>query len=292
MSRRTLLVLSLAATLAPAQIKHTSTPIGDTLTKALARSSLTTPGSAPFHLRLVIAEPENPQSPYTGTVELWWVSPQQWRREITGPENLHQLIIMNNGAKTEQDTGDYFPLWLDSFVVAVLDPVSNVSVWSASGIIDRITLPDDRASNGCTRSKFQIGSGTRATDAFTVLCFDSEGRISSFVTPRYAMEFHDFRPFGHQQFARQYVDYPEPGTKLVGTVTVLEDFKEGREPFTPLGRNDHRFLNTPSVRPRWKCSPLTTRPSSGHPSTPATFVGNSLYTCLLTPPDRFERFGH
>lgn len=247
MARPVLLALFLFATsflcpAANAQIKHTSVPLADTLTKALAKSSLTTPGSSPFHLRLSIAEPENPQSPYTGTVELWWASPQQWRREITGPENLRQLIVLTNGTKTEQDTGDYLPLWLNSFVTAVTDPVPNAIAWSAAGItLDQITLPDGRKSDACARAKSQIGSGERATDAFSNVCFDGEGRLKFVGSPRYGMEFHDPRSFDKKQIPRQLVVDPEPGTKLVGTVTLLENLKDPGQLFMPLDRDDNRL---------------------------------------------------
>lgn len=247
MARPVLLALSvfatsLACSAANAQIKHTTTPLADTLTKALAKSSLITPGSAPFHLRLTVAEPENPQSPYTGTVELWWQSPQQWRREVTGPESLHQLIVFTNGAKTEQDTGDYFPLWLSNFVTAITDPVPNASAWTASGAnLDQSTLSDGRKSDACARAKSQIGSGDRATDAFSAICFDGDGRLKLVVSPRYGMNFEDPRSFQKKQVPRQLVVHPEPGTKLVGTVTILESLNDPGQLFAPLDRDENQL---------------------------------------------------
>jgi hypothetical protein len=54
--------------------------MGDALNKALAKGSLTGAGAKPFHIRVNVSEPENPDSPYQGTIEEWWFSPDQWRR--------------------------------------------------------------------------------------------------------------------------------------------------------------------------------------------------------------------
>ena len=94
------------------QAKHTSVPIGDALSIALEKSSLTGEGAQPFHIHISISEPQNPQSPYQGTIEEWWVSPNQWRREVTDTSGLRQTIVVMDGKKTEHDEGDYFPLWL------------------------------------------------------------------------------------------------------------------------------------------------------------------------------------
>jgi hypothetical protein len=237
-------LLASAFSSAHSQIKRTSIPMGDALSKALDKSSLTT-GAHSFHIRIVINEPQNPESPYQGTIEEWWLSPQQWRREVTAKGGMKQSIVVANGAKTENDEGDYFPLWLRSFVTAAFDPVPNATAWMASGIqIEQITMPDGRKSNPCARTQAKIGSGDRATDSFSNVCFDAEGRLEFYGSPRYSMEFHDYRSFGKKQVARQLIDGPEPGTKLVGTVTTLEDelkVPSSTDLFTPLARNDNKF---------------------------------------------------
>ena len=100
--RRTVLIASAllgSPLLLQSQIKHTSVPLGDTLTKALALSSLVGNGSEPFHLKLTISEPENAQSPYQGTIAEWWSSEGQWRREITGPEGLKPRELGARGVR-------------------------------------------------------------------------------------------------------------------------------------------------------------------------------------------------
>ncbi len=234
---------------ASGQIKRTVVPMKDVLSKALGQMLLTNPGAHPFHLKIVVSEPENPQSPYQGTIEEWWVSPDQWRREVTATDGLHQTIVFVDGKKTEQDEGAYFPLWLRRFVLAAFNPVPNVEAWSASGMqIEQVTLPNGDKTDACARTQSKIGSGDNATDSFSSLCFDGDGRLKFFGNPRYTMEFHDYRDFAKKKYPRQYIDHPEPGTELVGAVTTLEDEAKANNPtdlFLPLNRDDNLFESVP-----------------------------------------------
>src|SRR5579871_4874680 len=54
------------------QVQRKEVPLGDVLRKALEHASLTGGGARPFHVRVVVSEPENAQSPYQGTIEEWW----------------------------------------------------------------------------------------------------------------------------------------------------------------------------------------------------------------------------
>jgi hypothetical protein len=220
--------------------------MGDALANALAKSSLTGPGATPFHIRVVVSEPANPNSPYQGTIEEWWLSPHQWRREVTGKDGMRQTIIVNDSKKTESDVGDYFPLWLRDFVTAVFNPVPNAKAWEASGAsIEQITMPNGAKSGACARAQFKIGSGDAATDAFANVCFDGEDRLESILGPRYSMEFHDYRGFNKKQVPHSWVDDPEPGTRLVGEVVELQggpDVQDSQRLFTPLSTDDNKFV--------------------------------------------------
>ncbi|GGA69909.1 hypothetical protein GCM10011507_21830 [Edaphobacter acidisoli] len=239
------ILLLIASPSAYTQIKRTSIPMGDEVTKALNKTLLTGSDARPFHMRIVVSEPDNPQSPYQGTIEEWWMSPDQWRREVTDKEGLKQTIVVAEGKKTEKDEGDYFPLWLREFVIAAFEPIPDAAGWTASGIqLEQITLPNGNKSDACARAQSKIGTGDRATDAFSNICFDGKGMLKFYGSPRYAMEFHDYRGFGKKQFPMQFVNDPEPGTRLVGAVTTLEDeskIKNVADLFTPLGADDNRF---------------------------------------------------
>jgi len=245
------LLLAVISVPSYSQIQRTSIPIRDAVDKALKKTLLTGENARPFHIRMVVSEPENPQSPYQGTVEEWWVSADQWRREVTAKSGMRQTIVVSDGKKTEKDEGDYFPLWLRRFVDAVFDPLPDAAAWRNAGVtIGQITMPNGAKSDPCARAESKIGTGDRATAAFSNVCFDSEGRFKFVGSPRFAMEFHDYHGFGKKQAARQYIGDPEPGTKLVGNVTVLEDCAKATTPstFSPICANDDRFRSV-SVSP-------------------------------------------
>lgn len=221
-------------------------PLGDAISDAVAKSSLTGEGSQPFHIRVVVAEPENPQSPYQGAIEEWWSSPTQWRREVTGKGGMHQTIVVSDGKKSERDEGDYFPLWLRSFVNALFDPVPDVSAWTASGMrIDQTIMPNGDKSDACAKTKSKIGRGNRTTDGFSTICFDDKGRFKFISSSRFSMSFSHYQAFGKKEIARTLGDAPEPGTELEADVVQLEDVSKAKREdlFTPLPSNDNRFAS-------------------------------------------------
>jgi hypothetical protein len=220
-------------------------PLGDAVDKALEKGQLTGKDARPFHILVKVSEPDNRQSPYQGTIEEWWISSDQWRREVTHKDGMRQTIVVKAGKKTERDEGDYFPLWLRNFVTAVFDPVPDVSMWKTSGMtIDQITMPNGDKSQACARGQAKIGTDDSATDAFFNVCFDGKGRLEFYGSPRYSMEFHDYRDFGKKQMASKLISDPEPGTRLVGEVTLLEDeskVKDAGNLFASLDMNENRF---------------------------------------------------
>jgi hypothetical protein len=230
-----------------AQIKRTSVPIGDAVDTALKQTLLTGEDGRSFHLKVLVSEPENKQSPYQGTIEEWWNSPEKWRREVVVKGGMRQTIVFVDGKKTEKDEGDYFPLWMRDFEMAVVEPLPDLAPWKATGMtIDQVTMPNGARSDACARAQSKLGTGDRATDAFSVLCFDPGGRLKSFVTPRFSMEFNDYRKFGDKQVARHLVDSPEPGTTLVGEVEIDDGRKTITDSlFTPLASADDRFRTIP-----------------------------------------------
>jgi hypothetical protein len=226
------------------QLQQTSIPIGNAVDKALKKVSIAGEDARPFHIRVLISEPGNPQSSYRGIIEEWWVSENQWRREVTAEGGMKQTIVVVNGKRTEHDEGVYYPLWLRSFETAIFDPIPDAAAWEASGItIDQITMPNGVKSDACARVKSKIGTGDRATDAFSNICFDGEGRLKFIGSPRFSMEFHDYRGFEKKQVARNLVQDPEPGTKLIGQVSQLEGGTKWMDAalFTPLPTSEDRF---------------------------------------------------
>jgi TonB family protein len=208
------------------RVTETSIPLGKALDHALEQSTLTGANAKPFHLKVHLFESTNPPSPYRAEIEEYWVSPQQWRRSIDAPE-FKQMLIVNGDQISEQNTGDYYPLWLKSFITGIFDPVPNADQWNKLDTkITQITLPNGRRSDACARMKFKVGSETVNNDAFANVCFDGAGLLKFVGSPGYSMEFHDYERFGKKMIAKRYQDDPESGTELVANIILLEDLKK------------------------------------------------------------------
>lgn len=93
----------------------------------MQHSRLDQPGAKPFHLKADIAptRERDRDSGRTGTVEIWWASPAQWKREVRCPE-FHQIDIVNGSGEWQKNEGDYFPEWLREVAVALIDPVPDL----------------------------------------------------------------------------------------------------------------------------------------------------------------------
>ena len=197
------------------------------LKRAQTLSSLTGPHALPFHLKLSVSEPANPNSPYRATIEEYWQSSTNWQRTIDSP-TFRQNLIVKDSSRSEQSSGDYYPIWLRNFVTAAIDPLEDAAYWNQiSARIVLATTTNGKPSSSCARAQFKIGTPALNNDAFAVICFNSDGTLSSVVRPGYDMEFHDAQVFGKKRIAYRYVDDPEPGTNLVGKVEMLEQIKDG-----------------------------------------------------------------
>jgi TonB family protein len=215
-------LLLTAAICSGQRVTETSVPLGKALDHALEQSALTGMNSDPFHIKLHLFESTNPPSQYRADIEEYWVSPNRWRRSIDTSE-FKQTLIASGDQISEQDTGDYYPLWLKNFITAVFDPVPNADQWSKlEAKITQITLPNGQRSDACARMKFKVGSDTVNNDAFANVCFDGAGLLKFVGSPGYSMEFREYQHFGKKIIARRYQDDPESGTELVANVVLLE----------------------------------------------------------------------
>ncbi|WP_035352132.1 hypothetical protein [Edaphobacter aggregans] len=94
--------------------------------KAIERSTLDQPKTPPFHLKatLVPSLERDRASNRTGTIEIWWASPTQWKRDLAVAG--FRLIEITDGSRHWQHTeGDYFPEWLREISIALIEPVPN-----------------------------------------------------------------------------------------------------------------------------------------------------------------------
>ena len=184
--------------------------------QAADQSTLTLPGSAPFHLKARIKEKDSPDSDYQAQIEEYWAAPDKWRRTIESAE-FSQVRIVNGGKVHEENSGDYFPHWLRNFVTALETPLPMGEMILSPGATELI------GSAKCVRFYRTVGIPPATNSIFDVICIDKNGRLDSVVTPAYSAEFRDYEPFGEKYVARLISDDPEPGTHIEAHVTGLSN---------------------------------------------------------------------
>jgi hypothetical protein len=194
--------------------------------KALQQSSLTLPGSSPFHLKVGIRETSDPNSDaYKATIEEYWVSPSKWRRIITS-QDFSQTLITNGDVVSEIDMGDYYPHWLSHFVTATLE-VAPAPILDA---IKQVNAPVAKPSSPISSSVSSSCVNLPARVDRWVICFESShGLFQSFFTKGWFAEYKEYKKFGSRWVARSILDYPEPGTTVEARVTELSELTQPDE---------------------------------------------------------------
>ncbi len=120
--------------------------------KIIAKSTLDQVGTPPFHLKAEIAPTyaRNKDSGQTGTVEIWWESPERWRREVHSPV-FSQVEIVDGAKVWQKNEGDYFPEWLREVAVALIDPVAE-----PTEVFEHLKTADVKQAFGQTHASWGI----------------------------------------------------------------------------------------------------------------------------------------
>lgn len=212
--------------------------VRDAIQNALNQSQLTQPGSQPFHLKAVVAQPSDPESNYRANIELFWVSPTKWHRDITSAD-FSQTLIMNGDSISEANIGDYYPHWLSNYVTALTNLVPAPILNALRESDEEIPRPSDSQSGpACTDFPARVDRW--------VICFQSsEGLFESVFSKGYFAEYRDYKKFGDKWVARAIRDYPGPGsdspidvviTELTQLTNPAEQLFEVKQPTPPSQR--------------------------------------------------------
>jgi hypothetical protein len=188
--------------------------------KAVERSTLDQPGTKPFHLKAAIAPSfeRDSGSGRTGTVEMWWVSPTRWRREVRSPE-FQQIEIVDGDHDWQKNDGDYFPEWLREIAVELVKPVPPLD-----HVLEEVKNAEVRVAFGGTHVSWgnmgndgsvtkMIGAGITLDQRTGLLQYGSEVGWSG--------GFQSYQGFHNREVARKVTSGSSP--EVTATVTVLED---------------------------------------------------------------------
>jgi hypothetical protein len=190
--------------------------------KAVAESTLNQPGTKPFHLKALLApsRERNIESERTGTVEFWWKSPTEWRREVTSPA-FHQLQVVNGNQTWQKNDGDYFPEWLRETAVALIEPIPDLPE-----VLKEIDTGEVKDMMGTTYIQWMIPSTNGQTPSWigaTVALNDGTGLLFYGEGFGWGAEYKDYRKF-HGRMVGQIVNVGDP--EVTAKVQTLEDLQE------------------------------------------------------------------
>lgn len=188
-------------------------PTPSSFTPTLVQAKLIAPGSRPFHLKAVITERGDPTS--RTDVEIFWVAPDKWRRTILSQSEFSQTLVVNGDKFFEKDSDDYFPLWSQTLVTAMVDPQPVLDGYRSG---DRLITK----ANGAAQE-----SGRVCFDAAFKMCVISRyGLAESIGAPGHSLDFTDYRDFHGKRVARILVYHVDPGDSYQAEVAELEDLKK------------------------------------------------------------------
>jgi hypothetical protein len=199
---------------------------------AVNRSQITLAGSAPFHLKASVVEATNPENDnYEAEIEEYWAGPQKFRRTVK-TEAFSQTLVVNGEKSHEDLTGNYYPNWLRTLVLAIFEPgthLEGVDLTKSSDNPrpDLQIISDDgkvivqKSPVVCRRFAFRAGIPPDVNNVFSTYCFE-DGRLESIGVPGYRATYKNYRPFGGKEVARVIREWIESGTELEARITLLE----------------------------------------------------------------------
>ena len=153
-------------------------------------------------------------------IEIFWLNPITYRTVIQSPQ-FSQTRIVNGSIIEEQDSGDYYPRWIQHFLDGLLNPVPQA---------DRLrkvpgAIPIGTQSQACISNP-----GGSATETVQ-LCFrDAQPHVAGSTSFTRSMWFDDFAPFGSQQIARTLVDDLSANLLVRGHIRLLEPLQPSLYP--------------------------------------------------------------
>jgi hypothetical protein len=186
--------------------------------RALKSSSLTEDGK-PFHALMEIGN----TAPYTGQIEVWWLSPTKYHLVITSPK-FSQTKTINGDQVQEKDEGSYYPRWLEDFILALMNPLPMAKNFRGGAI-----MVGPQITGSCLRRDDRPGGITDQTTWGQVCFSGSEPKLSYVLTFNDSMEFKDWKGFGKKQIARTYQTDVLDYQPVIGRLTKLDELKKPDE---------------------------------------------------------------
>ena len=190
--------------------------------KAIERSTLDQPGTKPFHLKATLAPTSEREraSNRTGSIEIWWSSPTQWKRELTVP-GFHLVEITDGSHHWQHTEGDYFPEWLREIAIAVIQPVPN-----RDQVLAHIKTAEVRTIPGGIHfswMEFSSNGDTKASMGAGLFLSDNSGLLAYGSGFGWDFENQDYSAFHNLLIARKVAATGGSNPEVTAKITTIED---------------------------------------------------------------------
>jgi hypothetical protein len=210
--------VSVMALLACAASSHGEN-LAKVIKKAAERGTLDQPGTKPFHLKASLAPSfeRDKDSGRTGSVEIWWASPTEWKREVQSP-GFRQTEIVNGDSRWQKSDGDYFPQWLQQIAIELVKPIPPLE-----DVLEHAKSAETRSLLGQTNLDWVTRTGTPEHPNISrswVALRANTGEVLYAGGQGWGAEFKDYRPF-HDRLIARVINTGSP--QVTATVLVLED---------------------------------------------------------------------
>jgi TonB family protein len=192
-----------------------SDDFGQLLAKAAQKSSLTAPGSRPFHLKLSAADSGNNSPELQAELEVWWAAPDKWRRELKSPV-FSQTAAQNGTHYFESNSSDYLPYWLHELIQESVDPIPEAQLSD---------VDVDWSKSGCGKWETEYSKDAEKISVYNSICFNSNGTAREIFTQPLGVVLADYESFSGKEVARSLTVWPGGRSEVKAKVTLLEPLK-------------------------------------------------------------------
>lgn len=187
-------------------------PIATAMTVAAKHSTLDQAGNPPWHLKATIVDLQKHLPEYDGTMEMWWVSPTEWRREVKLNSGAFAQVLIHNGSKVYEKDSDpncgpksaatcpYFPDWMRNLVDETTRPIPRLDQL-ANATPQEIVQPG--GTKGSTVLRWPINGIDPARFIHASFAFYNDtGLIQYGGDLDWDFHYRDYAPFHDLQIAR------------------------------------------------------------------------------------------
>lgn len=191
----------------------------EAIERALKQNSLTVHGS-PFHAILDISEPNNSNSRYRASIEIYWQDETHYRVVMKSDAYSETRIVSKNQVE-EHVSGDFYPDWLRNFVTALLNPLPH-----SKDVLLRpsLVVVGNPAFQSCLE-RDDRPNGITDQMTWAKICFNGLTQVISSEDFTYTMHFTDYQAFEKKSIARTYTTKTPEEETLIGRLTTLEAWK-------------------------------------------------------------------